>query len=541
MFLEPRKWERAGEAVRRAVGDDTFEILTAFLAFVRTAHYWTETHPKLAIEPDMLAVLEQHDVLARLLYDPSDAECGKAGERLRQTLAKLQDVEASLRLSRETLKVAMQSAGLFAWEIDRDTRCMKITGDPRLAFGFDVSPSDQERFVHVHPGDLRYLRDACEAIFAGKAPCDLEHRVINPTTGEVMWAHWTGRLVTETGRAKLVGITRNVTSRKNDELKRNEVETALRESKEQFRWLASIVESSDDAIIGTDLDAIATSWNKGAERLFGYLAEETIGKPVAMLIPPEREHEEGMILSGVRRGDRVDHFETVRRRKDGTLIDISLTVSPIRGADGKVVGASGISRDITERKRSEAQVSVLAREAEHRAKNLLANVGAMVQLSQADTPDGLKKAIAGRIAALAGVHSLFAKSRWTGAELGSLVKQELSPYSRDGRTQIDGPSVMLKPDLAQAIGVALHELATNAAKYGALSLAEGRVRVEWSCAADRQLVLRWTEAGGPPVNPPTRKGFGTRMIETMIRGHKGGDARLNWRAEGLACEIILPT
>jgi PAS domain S-box-containing protein len=395
MFLEPRKWERAGEAVRRAVGDDTFEILTAFLAFVRTAHYWTETHPKLAIEPDMLAVLEQHDVLARLLYDPSDAECGKAGERLRQTLAKLQDVEASLRLSRETLKVAMQSAGLFAWEIDRDTRCIKITGDPRLAFGFDVSPSDQERFVHVHPGDLRYLRDACEAIFAGKAPCDLEHRVINPTTGEVMWAHWTGRLVTETGRAKLVGITRNVTSRKNDELKRNEVETALRESKEQFRWLASIVESSDDAIIGTDLDAITTSWNKGAERLFGYFAEETIGKPVAMLIPPEREHEEGMILSGVRRGDRVDHFETVRRRKDGTLIDISLTVSPIRGADGKVVDASGISRDITERKRSEAQVSVLAREAEHRAKNLLANVGAMVQLSQADTPDGLKKAIAG--------------------------------------------------------------------------------------------------------------------------------------------------
>jgi two-component sensor histidine kinase len=229
-------------------------------------------------------------------------------------------------------------------------------------------------------------------------------------------------------------------------------------------------------------------------------------QPGAILIPPERGHEEHAILSRIRRGDHVNHFETVRQRKDGTLIDISLTVSPIRRADGKVVGASGISRDITERKRTEAQVSILAREAEHRAKNLLANVEAMVRLSNSDTPDGLKEAIAGRIRALANVHSLFVRSRWAGAELGSLVKQELSPYSRDGemRTQIDGPTVVLKPELAQAIAVALHELATNAAKYGALSVAEGRVRVEWSRAADGQLVLRWTEAGGPSIRRRAR-------------------------------------
>jgi PAS domain S-box-containing protein len=327
-----------------------------------------------------------------------------------------------------------------------------------------------------------------------------------------------------------------------DLIERNEVEAALRESREQFRWLASIVESSDDAIIGTSLDAITTSWNKGAERLFGYLAEETIGKPVAILIPPERKHEEHAILSRIRRGDRVDHFETVRQRKDGTLIDISLTVSPIRGAEGKVVGASGISRDISERKRSEMQLSALAREAEHRAKNLLANVRAMVQLSEADTPAGLKEAIAGRIEALANVHSLFVQSRWTGAELGSLVMQELLPYSLDGetRTQIDGPTVMLKQDVAQAIAVALHELATNAAKHGALSVTPGQVRVEWSRATDGQLVLRWTELGGPPVNPPTHRGFGTHVMEAMIRGGVGGDVRLDWRAEGLVCEMVLP-
>ena len=133
----------------------------------------------------------------------------------------------------------------------------------------------------------------------------------------------------------------------------------------QLVWLASIVESGD--VLGTNLDGIITSWNKGAERLFGHSAKEAIGQPLAILIPPERQHEEYAILSRIRRSDRVDHCETVRRRKDGTLIDVSLTVSPIRGAGGKVVGGSAIARDISERKRSEAQIAVLSREAEHRA------------------------------------------------------------------------------------------------------------------------------------------------------------------------------
>jgi len=200
-------------------------------------------------------------------------------------------------------------------------------------------------------------------------------------------------------------------------------------------------------------------------------------------------------------------------------------------------------QDITERRRSEEQIAILAREAEHRAKNVLATVQAMVRLTQSDTAKGLKHAIEGRIQALANVHRLFVESQWMGAEIGSLVTDELAVYSQvgEGHVQIGGPKVLLEPSVAQAIALSLHELATNAAKYGALSAPDGKIHVEWSRPAEGRLLLRWTETGGPAVKPPTRQGFGTRAIESMIRGQLKGDVRLDWRIEGLACEIALPT
>ena len=301
--------------------------------------------------------------------------------------------------------------------------------------------------------------------------------------------------------------------------------------------IASIVESSDDAIISKDLNGVIKSWNNGAERIFGYTAGEVIGKPVTTLIPAGLQDEEPEILERISRGERVDHYETVRQRKDGSLIDVSLTVSPVKNSHGKIIAASKIARDITERKRSEGQIAILAREAEHRAKNVLATVQATIHLTQSDTPEGLKQAIEGRIQALANVHRLFVESRWQGAELHSLAKEELAAYQ--GREQIDGPSVTLEPNAAQAIAVILHELATNAAKYGALSVPNGHVRIEWSHEQNGQLVLRWTEKGGPPVEPPTRRGFGARVMENMVRGLKG-ELHFDWHPEGLACEIVLP-
>jgi two-component sensor histidine kinase len=199
-------------------------------------------------------------------------------------------------------------------------------------------------------------------------------------------------------------------------------------------------------------------------------------------------------------------------------------------------------RDITDRKRNQEQFATLAREAEHRSKNLLANVQATIKLSQADTPEGLKEVIEGRIQALANVHLLFAGTRRIGAELSIIASQELAPYSGEGETRvrIEGPQVVLEPDAAQAMAVVLHELATNAAKYGALSIADGRIDLTWSHEPNGELNLRWTETGGPAVSEPRRRGFGRRMVEKLI-AQQNGKARFEWQAEGLGCEITLLT
>jgi PAS domain S-box-containing protein len=308
------------------------------------------------------------------------------------------------------------------------------------------------------------------------------------------------------------------------------------------RRLAAIVESSDDAIISKDLNGIIATWNRAAERLFGYLAEEVIGKSITILIPADRRHEEFGILDRIRRGERIEHFETIRQRKDGSLIDISLTVSPVSDETGRIIGASKIARDITEQKRREEQIALLAREADHRTNNLLAVAQATVHLTHADNVGELKTAIEGRLRALANAHALLAKARWTGADLHELALEELSPYFHNGDSQaeVDGPSLLLKPDLAQALAMALHELATNAVKYGALSTPAGHVRLEWSVRPGRQLHLRWIESGGPRVTPPTKEGFGSRAITRMI-GQLNGEVSFDWLPEGLRCEIAVAT
>jgi len=306
--------------------------------------------------------------------------------------------------------------------------------------------------------------------------------------------------------------------------------------------LAAIVESSDDAIISKDLNGIITSWNTGAQSIFGYGAYEVIGKPVTILMPPDRVNEEPDILARVRAGQRIEHYETVRRRKDGTLLDISLTVSPVRNAQGKIVGASKIARDVSERKRMEKQRELLMAELSHRVKNTLATVLSIEKLSfSGQQASSASRAFRARIEALAHAHGRLAESNWLSVPLQHLVEDELAPY-RNNETPnaiLSGPTVNLSAHCALSLGLGIHELATNAAKHGALSSPEGRVHVTWR-TKDDALELEWREQGGPTLSPPSRTGFGRLLLEQALTHELAARVTMNFRPEGLRCTIYVP-
>jgi PAS domain S-box-containing protein len=321
-----------------------------------------------------------------------------------------------------------------------------------------------------------------------------------------------------------------------------EVEQRRKQNDTAQRY-AAIVESSDDAILTKNLDAIIMSWNKGAERIFGYTAEEAIGKSVTMLIPADRQDEEPGILSRIRAGERVDHYETIRQRKDGTLLDISLTVSPLKDSEGRIVGASKIARDITDRKRAQAQRELLIREMNHRIKNLFALVGSVVNLSArtAESPEALKKSVLSRLQALSQAHALTMKQD---AELGAqpksvslhaLIRAIVLPYEGESgaaRALISGDDPELSPASITAFALLLHEFATNAAKYGALSSAEGTLEIHCQ-ARNERLRLTWVERGGPAVERQvTSEGFGSMLTRASAQS-LGGEVTYEWSEAGV--------
>jgi two-component sensor histidine kinase len=316
-----------------------------------------------------------------------------------------------------------------------------------------------------------------------------------------------------------------------------------------FEMPGQLFEQLPFAIYVCDRDGLVLRYNRRAAELWGrspklgdsderFCGSYRMFRPDGSLLPPNQCPMADVLRTGVSVREQEVHIERPDGVRGIALVDIEV----IKDSDGNIVGAINCFQDVTERKRSEAQMVDLAREAEHRTKNILATVLATVRLSHADSSVDLKQLIEGRINALAKVHALFVQSRWTGAELQSLVAQELLPYRGDKETRVrtSGPAVTLEPYSAQAVAISLHELATNAAKYGSLSAADGRVQIAWSRTADGQLNLRWTESGGPPVTPPKRRGFGTSIMENIVAGQLRGKVRFDWRDQGLTCEIDLP-
>jgi two-component sensor histidine kinase len=257
-----------------------------------------------------------------------------------------------------------------------------------------------------------------------------------------------------------------------------------------------------------------------------------IGQSILRIIPPELHGEETEILARLQRGERIDHYETVRVAKNGRRVDVSLTVSPLRDRSGQVVGASKVGRDITERKRAEKLQRILTDELSHRVKNTLATVQAIASqsLARARSPGDFVASFGGRLQALANAHTLLTRSQMQGADVMALVNDQVLIGGATGdRISCSGPLLVL------------HELATNARKYGALSVPEGKLSVTWEMRTNGgcSLHLTWKESDGPKVSAPRGHGFGRTLIEQTVRSY-GGQVSVHYHRDGLTCEIDLP-
>jgi PAS domain S-box-containing protein len=282
-------------------------------------------------------------------------------------------------------------------------------------------------------------------------------------------------------------------------------------------------------------------------KMFGYAAEEVIGRNVSMLTSePDRSAHDGYLkryretrearIIGTRR-------EVEGRRKDGQTFSMDLAVAEMPSSGQRLF--VGIVRDVTERNRAEDRQRVLVAELDHRVKNALATVSSVVfhtRKGSRSVPD-FAAALEGRLRSMAATHELLGARWWQGVSLTELVQRELAPYAAGNNTKINGPEVVLRAEAGQAMAMVLHELATNAAKYGALSTKKGRVSIRW----DRRLngyplplVLEWQEIGGPPVISRGNPSYGTSTIRELIPYEFGGTVDLVFAPEGVQCRLELP-
>jgi len=285
------------------------------------------------------------------------------------------------------------------------------------------------------------------------------------------------------------------------------------------------------------------SWDEGQARIFG------IGLPASQYTLAQLDpiiHPDDMLHLRTLVRELTPEFSTRQIeirivRPTGEVRTCFVVAAATFGADGTLSQIGGVTLDITDRKQNEQRQELLAREVDHRARNALAVVQSIVRLTRADDIASYMIAVEGRIRALGHVHDLLSKARWQGADIGKLIAEELAPYSAGDPAcvKMSGPSIIVEPNSAQTISLALHELATNAAKYGALSEPSGGVTIAWSMDSTA-LKIAWKETGGPPVAPPTRIGFGSKIIRASVAAQRNGQALFEWRPEGLHCDLVIP-
>lgn len=449
--------------------------------------------------------------------------------------------EEDLQEREQELRTALEAGSLAIFDVDHIAG--EIRSSPRLniLYGYPADHRLTIDDIHArfHPddieqtlGEFRRLREDVSI-----RQFDWTLRLLLPD-GSTRWLNGRGEYIRdEAGRViRSRGVVMDVTQHK--------------QSEEANARLAAIVSSTPDAIISFDAAGKRiVSWNKGAEALFGYTEAEAIGQPVNLLVPPDTatgaKVKSGAFDQTIAQGHI--RLETKRRRKDGTLLDVSVLATRMTDHAGRVIGAAAIFRDITERKRWEEHQRLLINELNHRVKNTLATVQSVASqtLRNASTMVDARKNLEERLFALSRAHNVLTDENWEGAGLKNIALEAMAPYRHEGenRVLISGDDVRLSPQTALALAMALHELATNAVKYGALANETGEIRIVWAVSpgpGGPHLHLTWTEWGGPPVAVPTHRGFGTRLIERSLAQELQGRVQLSFEPTGLVCTLDAP-
>ncbi len=448
------------------------------------------------------------------------------------------------------LRAALRAGKLGVYDYDPRTEVAKWDASIYRLWGVpEDEPVSYDTFeAGVHPDDVFVVRGAVANCLdpGGSHHFECEYRVVNRSDGNVHSVFADGDVTFDaTGDpCRIVGIVEDITERK-------KAENALRETSDGR--LRAIVETAVDAIIVIDEEGLIQSANPATERIFGFKADEMVGRNVSILMPgPDAINHDNCISKFLRTG-RAEIIgvgrEVKGRRKDGSLFPLDLSVAEWRSGGKSFF--TGIMRDISLRKRREKQVETLLHEVNHRSKNMLAVVQAIARQTLATNPADFAESFGERIYALSANQDLLVKNAWIGVYLEELVRSQLAPFKDliGDRIEVAGPSLLLSAAAAQAIGMALHELATNAGKYGALSDFKGRVSITWSLESSRTgeeiFVMTWLEEGGPPVREPKRKGFGSMVIGRLLEQSLDGKVEfahlvtgVRWRLECRAHDVL---
>ena len=446
--------------------------------------------------------------------------------------------QEALRDSEERLRLVRRATGLGMYEIDWVARrrywSPELRAILRVPADLDIN-TDTDLLERIIPDDARtHFRAKLRASLDPESGGDYEdeHRITR-FDGSTGWILLRGKtFFSESPKGKQptrsIGLIVDITDRK-----RGEEANAL---------LASTVHSSSDAIFSIDPDLTVRTWNGGAERLYGYTALEAIGRSL-QIICPEKLHDEQAGLYRETMSGKPVLLETMRRHKDGRLIPVGISGSPIFAPDGRVIGVAAVHRDMTENRAYEEHLAFTLRELSHRTKNLLAVVQGLAHMiaRRSDDIGDFEARFRGCVQALAYSHDLLVQHDWQGASLEELLRVQLAPFGGvDGaKIVMQGPEVFLTPPTMQSLGLIMHELATNATKHGALSCPTGSISIGWSRdPGDNGIRLNWQERGGPPVGQPKRKGFGQVVFE-RIGASLDGAISVDFRPEGFVCDVTI--